>query len=427
MVSGCQTASVAEVNTEPTTESTNTPRPSPTSNADRLTPTPTAIPEDVPITLTFWTVEDVSPLREDESGAFLESKLRLFERANPDIKVDLRVKKASGKGGVLDFLRTSRAVAPSVMPDVVVMQATDLDIAFADGFLQPLDGKLDRSIVQDLLPAARRIGTVNDRLAGVPIGIEMEHTVYNTRIFTATPILWIDVLTKNTTYLFPAQGNNGLVNDVTLSQYLSVGGKLQDDEGNPKIDDRSLQTVLQFYQTSLENQLISASHLEAATSKELWPLYLKGQTGLTQVSVQQYLTDREILQNTTFSTLPVADETSVPVGIMHSWVLVLITDDVDRQDASLRLVESFLSTTNNVTWNSINKSIPTRDTAYQQIAGDDPYWLFLTDLLNTAQPEPRFSDYDRVGRIMQQSVEQVIRGEALPEEAATNAIDALAQ
>jgi maltose-binding protein MalE len=86
-----------------------------------------------------------------------------------------------------------------------------------------------------------------------------------------------------------------------------------------------------------------------------------------------------------------------------------------------------MSTTSNANWNTINRTIPTRDTAYQNVAGDDPYWVYLTEQLNTAQPSPSFDGYDRIGRIIQQAVQQVISGEATPEEATATAIDALAQ
>jgi maltose-binding protein MalE len=59
------------------------------------------------------------------------------------------------------------------------------------------------------------------------------------------------------------------------------------------------------------------------------------------------------------------------------------------------------------------------------LAGDDPYWAYLTEQLNTAQPQPGFTGYDQIGRIFQQAVEQVIRGEATPDEAAAAAVDAL--
>jgi len=381
----------------------------------------------MPLTLTFWTVEPISSLAEGEPGNFFESSLRNFERSNPDVEVDVLLKKASGKGGVVDFLRTGGETAPSILPDVVVMNSTDLSLAYSDGLIQSLDGRLDRSIVQDLLPAARRMGTVNEALVGVPIGIDVEHTVYNTRIFTGTTVLWTDVLSKSSGYAFPAKGVNGLVNDVTLSHYYSAGGELLNDEGQPKIDDSVLKDVLTFYQQAGQAGVIDPAVLEASTTEELWPVYLEAQADIAQISVRQYLTDRELLGNSTHGPLPVQDPSKTPVAIMHGWVLVLVTDDINRQDAALRLIESFLSTTQNATWNRINKSIPSRGTAYQQLAQEDPYWEFLIEQLNTARPEPRFSDYDRIGRIIQQAVEQVIRGEATPEEATNTAIDALAQ
>jgi ABC-type glycerol-3-phosphate transport system substrate-binding protein len=391
------------------------------------TVTPTATPEDNPVSITFWTVETLSPEAEGEPGRFIGNSLRAFERTNPNLEVNLILKKGSGKGGVVDFLRTAKNVAPSVLPDVAIMNGADLNQAFAEGLIQPLDGRLDRSIVQDLLPAARKMGTVAEQLAGVPVGLEMEHAVYNTVVFTTTPMLWTDVLSKNSRYLFPAKGTNGLVNDATLSQYFSAGGKLFDDQGNPKLDEQALRTVLDLYQQARERGVISPEILEAATTQELWPTYLEGRAGLAQVNVSEYLANRELLNNSTFAPIPVQTEEDTPVAITHGWVLVLVTDDPDRQKAALNLIEWFLSTNNNAIWNSIINSIPTRGSAYQQLAGDDPYWVFLIEQLNKAQPQPGFTGYDRVGRIIQQAVQQVISGEATPEEATATAIDALAQ
>jgi ABC-type glycerol-3-phosphate transport system substrate-binding protein len=430
LVSGCQsfavTAETSQVDLTAETE-VATPAQPDQLPVDTPTPTSTAISEDAPMTLTFWTVEHISPLAEAEASEFVQTSLRVFEQTNPDLKVSLLVKKATGKGGVLDFLRTAREVAPSVLPDVVIINAADLNQAYADNLIQPLDGRLDRSIVRDLLPAARRMGTVQDTLVGVPLGIELEHAVYNTRVFTATPILWTDILSKNTQYLFPAKGVNGLVNDATLSQYFSAGGQFLNDQGVLRIDEQVLRDVLTFYQQAREQGVINSDLLEASTTEELWPFYLQARAGIAHISVRQYLMDRESLVATEFAPVPIQNRTDTPVSMMHGWLLVLITDDIDRQDAALRLIESFLSPTNNATWNRINKSIPTRDTAYQQLAGDDPYWAFLTDQLNTARPEPRFAGYDRIGRIIQQAIEQIIRGEATAEEATATAIDALTQ
>ncbi|MCK6630231.1 MAG: extracellular solute-binding protein [Anaerolineae bacterium] len=428
LVAGCQGVTLpGEINQAlPTVQPTTMGAPVTTPTlviTPLITATPT--PENEGLTLTFWTVEAISPQAPAELGTFMAGSLRTFEANNPDLKVKVLLKKPSGKGGILDFLRTAREAAPTILPDVAIMNATDLTQAQADGLLQTLDNRLDRSIVQDLLPAARKMGTVDERLVGVPLSLEMEHTIYNTATFTTTPILWSDVLSSNTRYLFPAKGTNGLVNDATLAQYFSAEGSFHNDQGTLQIDDRVLRRVLTFYQQALEIGIIDSTILDAATSEELWPIYLEDQEGLAQISVRQYLTDREALTNSTFTALPVPDKDSTPVTISHGWALVLITDDLERQRAALRLIEWFLSTSNNATWNSINKSIPSRDTAFQQLAGNDPYWAFLTEQLNTAQPQPGFAGYDQLGRIFQQAVEQVLRGEATPQEATATAVDAL--
>ena len=430
IASGCDlSAPMAEVNKNtPTAEATATTRPIQTPIVGTTpTITTTETPEDTTITLTLWTIESISDVAQGEAANFISNNLRTFRRNNPALKVKMLLKKPSGKGGMLDFLRTSREVAPTILPDVAVLNATDLSQAYTEGLIQPLNGRLDRSIVQDLIPAARRMGTVDNKLVGVPLGLEMEHTVYNTRTFTAPLVLWTDVLSSNTKYLFPAKGINGLVNDTTLSLYFSTGGKLLDDQGVPTLDEQVLRDVLDFYQQALENGVIDKSILEAATTEELWSLYLEAKAGIAQITVHQYLSDRELFRNTSFAPLPVKEEEDTPVLITHGWTLVLVTDDMQRQVAALKLIESFMSTGNNADWNSINQSIPTRDTAFQQLAGDDAYWTFLAEQLNTARPQPGFTGYDRIGRIMQQAVEQVIKGEATPEEAAATAVDALAQ
>lgn len=428
VVSGCGMAGLAgqESQAQPTVQ--------PTATSQRVTPssvvvTPTltvaTTPESGTLTLTFWSIEAISPKAEGETGNFIANSLRSFETNNPNIKINLLLKKSSGKGSVLDFLKTAKSVAPSILPDVAVLNATDLNQAYSAGLLQTLDNRLDRSIVQDLLPAARKMGTVDQRLVGVPLNLDMEHAVYNTTVFTAAPMLWSTVLSSNTRYLFPAKGTNGLINDTTLSQYFSAGGAFRPDQEALKIDDQVLRNVLTFYQQALENEVITSTLLEAATVEELWPAYQAGQAGLTQISVRQYLTDRDSLENSAFAAIPVQTMQDTPVAITHGWTLVLITTDINRQRAALRLMEWFLSTSNNATWSNLNQSIPSRDSAFQQLAGDDPYWAFLTEQLNTAQPQPGFSGYDQLGRILQQAVEQVIRGEATADEATATAMDAL--
>jgi ABC-type glycerol-3-phosphate transport system substrate-binding protein len=390
----------------------------PTISVTTTPPTPT-------LTLTLWTIESISPEAQGEAGDFISSSLRAFKLFNPNVNIEIILKKPGGKGGMLDFLRTTRNVAPTILPDVAVLNATDLGQAYTEGLIWPLDDRLSRALVQDLIPAARKMGTVDNKLVGVPLGLDIEHTVYNTRTFTAPLVLWSDVLSRPAKYLFPAKGVNGLVNDTSLSFYFSAGGKLHNDEGKPQLDERILRNLLDFYQQAVAAKVIDPAALNAASTEDLWPTYLAAKAGLAQISMRQYLTDRDRLKNTSFAPLPVFKSGDPPVLITHGWALVLVTTDPQRQQEALNLIETFMSTENNITWNTINKSIPTRETAYKKIAAADPYWDFVAEQLKTAQPQPGFTRYDQIGRILQQAVQQVINGEAAPDKATATAIDAL--
>lgn len=422
----CQSLSLQTQVPVPTVTQTALPqstvRLSPTASPT-ATPTPTA--EGGIVSLTLWTVEEVSAQADGDTGDYFTESLEAFKETYPLYEVDVVIKKPSGKGGILDFLRTANTVAPSVLPDVAIMLSTDLSQAHAENLIRTLNGRLDRSIVQDLLPAARRIGTVDERLVGVPIGLELEHLVYHTDVLTHTALSWTDILTNNETYLFPAKGVNGLLNEATLALYFSAGGNFQNDSGQPSLNEQALRRVLDFYSTGVERGVIDRRVLDAASTQDLWPLYLNNEISLTNISARQYLTDRTRLSNTRYAPIPVPTTGATPIAVTQGWVLTLVTNDANRQEAALRLLEWFLDTETNATWNQINHAIPSRDTAYQQVAADDPYWVFLTEQLNTARPLPRFAGYDRLGRVMQQAVEQVIRGEATPDEAVATVVDAL--
>ena len=397
----------------------------PTLLPPTTTPSPTPTPEAVK-TLTLWTVEEVSAQAEGDTGNLFRAILRNFEYQYKDVKVDIILKKPSGKGGMLDFLRTAKEVAPTTLPDIAIINAVDLEQAHLNGSIVPLDGRLDRAIAQDLLPAARKIGTIDGQLLGVPLGLEMQHLIYNTKTLTTPPLLWSDILTDKVKFAFQAKGINGLVNSATLSQYFSAGGRLVNEQGLPKIDGAVLQTVLQIYQQALDKKVIDNALLEANLLEDVWPLYVDGQVNVAQVSVGQYLTNIITLSNTSFTRLPTQTSNDIPIAITRGWVVVLVTEDVNRQKIALNLLEWFLATNNNTNWNKTNYSIPTTTSAYQQISVDNPaYWQFLNEQLNTAIPQPSFSGYDQIGRILQQAVQEVLSGESTPEKAAAAAVDAL--
>lgn len=92
------------------------------------------------VTLTLWIPEELSPYSDQAGADLLASRLADFGAAYPDLQVQTIVKKSHGRGGLLDFLRTASVAAPFVLPDLVVLDEADLQVAARSGLLQPLDG-----------------------------------------------------------------------------------------------------------------------------------------------------------------------------------------------------------------------------------------------------------------------------------------------
>ncbi len=399
----------------PTEEPTPTPVATPT-----ITPaTPEAIPTPSIITLTLWTVEDVSPLAQNASGQVMAQQLDTFVAEHPGIAVEYILKKPYGKGGILNFLVTTSAAAPAALPDVVVIDPLELGEAVRAGVLQPLDDWIAADTQNDLFPFALNGGRFGDQLMGVQFTADVEHLVYNTSQLESPPQTWTDVLTRGARYIFPAGGQDGMVNDATLIQYMAVGGRLADDEGQPVLDPDPLTQVLQFYADGRRKGVIPSSVVDFETVDDCWPIYLSAQVSMSNVSAHRYLTDRGLLQSTSFVPVPTRDGNVVTLS--RGWSLAMVTADPARQAAVAQLLEWLLRPDNNTAWNQAANLLPTRRAAFDILGTTDDYYPFVRRLLERAYSPPPPTAYSTVGKALQQAVQDVLTGKATPAEAAAAA------
>lgn len=422
LLAGCApffpNASLSPENTPLPTATPVVATPKPLSTAADTIP---SNPQPTVITLTLWTVERFSPQVD-----LVAQQLKDFEASHDNLKVEVFVKKTSGQASILNYLNSAKAVAPGIMPDVIILPTEQLPPAWRAGLIQPLDGKIDRTIVQDLLPAAKTLGTVDNQLAGIPFELDVEHVVYNTTQIITAPLRWTDVLSNRTPYQFPAKGQNGLLNDASTLQYLSAGGKLTDAAGSPTINEAALQALLKFYRTMSNSRIITPKILEAAQTEELWAQYRENPNGIVHVSAHQYLLYRQSLKNVQAAAIPTVE--GIPVTFGYGWAFAVVTTDPNRQSYAQELIETFMQTDANAIWATRTAVIPSRQSAFDLIArGNDPYWLFLKDYLQTVTPPPSFVGYDQLSRILQQTIVQVINNETTPDQAIETAVNALKQ
>jgi ABC-type glycerol-3-phosphate transport system substrate-binding protein len=133
------------------------------------------------------------------------------------------------------------------MPDLIVLDATELETAVALDLIQPLDALLAPDVLSERFPFAATQGMVNDQIAGFVIGADLQHLAYRPSMLDSPPVSWRQEVFPPVSFLFPAGGRGRPVDDATLIQYLAAGGSLSDAEGNPSLDEAVLESVFSFY------------------------------------------------------------------------------------------------------------------------------------------------------------------------------------
>ncbi len=387
-----------------------------------LTPVSTAeIPPPGPsvITLTLWTKESFSPLHR-EGGSVLASQFEAFTTEHPEVTIDYILKKPYGKGGILDFLRTTQAVVPNALPDLVAIDVFELGQAAQDGLVQPLDALISSDLQNDLFPFASEAGRFENRLMGLQFEADVRHLIYDTEKVGTPPVTWSEVLTNGVSYIFPAGGDQERVNDDFLIQYFALSGRLMDENGQPAIDEELLTQVLGFYREGHERGVIPLTVLDYKSVNDCWRVYLQEKAAMSNVNFSRYLDNRASLEGASFALVPTRD--GVAATISQGWALAIITTDPDRQALAAQFIEWLLRAENNAAWSQAAGYLPTRRSALEHLDISDDYLLFALELLEVAHPRPSAPAYDLVAKAIQRAVQNVLLGEVSPSEAAIELI-----
>ena len=389
--------------------------PIPTDQIDATPPAPSVI------TITIWTTEAFTPTQTITSGQILADQVVIFEAAHPGVKIEFVVKKPYGKGGILDFLLTTQAVVPALLPDLVFLDIDELGVAAQAGVVQPLNDLVSPELVADLYPFARDAGTFEGQLYALQFQANLDHLAYNTGRLTVPPRSWPGVLSSTGPYIFPAGGQAGLVNDDFLIQYLAVRPWPDQDPDEPFLQEDNLTAVLQYYNDGVTRGVFPADILDYHTTDDCWRDYLGGEAVLTHVSAHRYLTNGDQRPSTAMAPIPAINGPGA--AISRGWAQALVSSDAARQSLAMEFMTQLMSPEVVGAWNLAASYLPTRQAALDTWDEEDSYTRFAGQLLQTAQPRPRMENYTQVAAALQKAIEDVITGAATPEEAAAQAIE----
>ncbi|MBN1439174.1 MAG: extracellular solute-binding protein [Anaerolineales bacterium] len=119
-------------------------------------------------TLTLWLPPAFRPDSSSAGGKALAERIEAYEARNPGVQVVVRIKAASGAGGLRDSLAVAAAAAPGALPDLVALDQSNLRAAAIKNLIHPLDGLLPSQTWDSHYAYAKNMVVIDDLRYGLP-------------------------------------------------------------------------------------------------------------------------------------------------------------------------------------------------------------------------------------------------------------------
>lgn len=426
MLVACERATEPEA-TPGTTAAPSDPTPSP-SNTPELISTPepveTSLPVTTGITITVWTSPDVAPNNDVPGGAVLLEQLNTFDNDHSGFSLLVELKTISDQGGILSYLRTGRSVAPSILPDVILLPSSQLQTAADQGLIFPLDALLAPDAVEDLYPVARSLAEVNGQIYGYPFALNnLQHLVYNSSVVTQTVSADWNVLADDPpgTLLYAAEGANGA--QLTAQFYRALGGAFADENGQPILQSIPLVSALDLLRLGTTQGLLDAQSGTLSSADQVWQRFQDNPGLIIHTPANYFLLRRgaDAGNNLRFAPLPGPD--GALTATLGAWTWAISTSDSERQAIAADLINWLAAADNVGVWSVQSAVLPARQTAFDYWP-DDAYVAFLQRQIEGAEPQPPGLNSAMLTALSDATTD-VLLGLSTPAEAAEEARTAL--
>ena len=314
------------------------------------TPTPAPPPEK----LILWLPPDLDPNAETAAATILRDRLNEFAYLN-SIEIDVRIKAVSGGGGLLDALRTTHAAAPASSPDVVALSRDHLLRAVQDGVVFKHEGLTTMMSDLDWYNFGRDAGVIQGEVMAVPFkGVPMG-LVYQSFSQLVPSNEWNDTKLNFGIFGFAADDPRGTF---LLLLYLSLGGQVQNEQGETILQEAPLTEALQTLKDGLNTLHFSELSVPMQNSEQVWDAFSIQSFSTAFLPVNVVLQGRE-----TTPDAPDPAFTSPDITLTDAWVWALGSQEPQRQELALALISHLSETQFLAEWSEALKEIPARPSA----------------------------------------------------------------
>lgn len=362
--------------------------------------------------LVVWTPEFFQP-PDTTPVAVLADVYEQFRLDHPGVHLDLQIKVETGDSSLFNYLRYAQSMAPTLLPDVVLLDTEQLWQAAELGLIQAVDWQ-SLPDAPDFFPFARAASLYQENILGMPYSADIIHLVYHADQIEQAPLTWAELTTSGTPYLFAA-GKREHPNESLLLQYVGAGGQLLE---NGTVNDPDALTALFTFVAQAKRQGILASSIVEIRSLDIaWSTFDAAYPGFADTSARLVLARRQTQDPLGFAPIPTASGT--PLTIARTWVFAVITPDVQQQQLALDLIGQLLDPAVHSAWSRSTQQLPTQTTAYLATVEASPYTDFLQRQLDVAIAIPNGRPFADFAKRLQQAQESVLLDQLTVEDAVT--------
>ncbi len=349
---------------------------------------------------------------EDSAGDVLAAAFHQFEQTHPGVRVDVQIKSESGPADLFSYLRSAQRVAPSILPDVVLINTQALWQIVDLGLAAPIAAD-QAARVDDFYPFTMDAVRYGGQVYGIPYAADAIHLAYHADQTQQPPETWNQLFTGGRPYWFAAGGNDLFHDGVALLQYVGAGGQLLEDGSTSS--DEALRAFFDFLVEGRIRNVIPTEVAELATLDAVWNRLAGPEPDLGSVAASAYLINRDSTPQLHFAQTPTRN--GLPITLASTWAFAVLAPGEEQRDLAFALIDALLAPEVQGAWSQYSHRLPTRRSAMQAWANPNPYYEFLSRQLDVAVALPNGRAFADFAHRVQEAQRGVVLGEITPQDA----------
>jgi multiple sugar transport system substrate-binding protein len=344
--------------------------------------------------LVIWIPDTLLATNKDQMLALLQKQVAVFTSKNPEITVNIRIKKATGSGSLADTLQSASLAAPDSLPDLVLLSSDELQVNALKGLLIPFDGSTEILGSSDWAPVMRQLAQVQGSTFGLPVLADA--LVYVSRSGKSYgPSIY---KSENPIYCYLNDPESLL----SIGFYLSAGGRMQTDPGKPGLDQKAIESALDLLRTGFVFGTFSTESIQLNGYPDIVSSFSSGKT---DQMITWYSTIPTGIGNLNITAVPGVTTESATLVKGSLWTMA--NPNPSRRRAAIALADTLVDPEFLTSMARISGGMPVRQSAS---ISQDPNLLNLFKILQSGNPTPDGLLLVTIGPVFRSIVQEIHNG-----------------